>query len=61
MDIVEALRTEIIMDGQSRFGTDAEGRTVLVGTGAQVGDGAEELVGMALLNTAEKVLLRGLR
>ena len=37
------------MDGEGGFGTYAEGCAVLVRAGAQVGDAAQEFVGMALL------------
>ena len=49
VNVIVALAAEVVMDGHGRFGTDAEGRAVLVGTGAQVGDGAQEFVRMALL------------
>ena len=49
----KVLAVEVVMHGARRFGADAEGRAVLVGAHAQVGDAAQELVGVALLLQGE--------
>ena len=49
VNVVVALTAEVVMDGHGRFGTDAESCAVLVGAGAQMGDGTQEFVGVALL------------
>ena len=49
MDPVETARLEEVVNGLGQPGADAEHGAVLVGARAQVGNGAQELVGMAFL------------
>ena len=49
MHIIKPVLIEKVVHGVRGFGTDAEGRPVLVGTGTQVRNGTQEFVGMALL------------
>ena len=49
MHIIKPVLIEKVVHGVRGFGTDAEGRPVLVGTGTQVRNGTQEFIGMALL------------